>query len=110
MKLSPTKTAPKSTLENNKKNVAIKERRISEKDRYKTRTLSKGEFEGIAKGQDSGRPPKSPQNHHDDSANTSDAEGLEHKAKIVKPVVRAKSGIPIVRSKLPTSKSPYSCT
>ncbi|XP_065220907.1 adenomatous polyposis coli protein-like isoform X2 [Planococcus citri] len=105
VKLSPTKSPPRTITENGKKNAAIKERRSSEKDRFKTRTLTKGDFEEISRNHDS-KPPKSPQS--EDACNTSsDAEcNVEHgKAKIAKPVTRVKSGIPIVKSKLPTSKS-----
>lgn len=110
VKLSPSKMPLKNINNENKKNTVIKERRTTEKERFKTRTLSKGEFEEMAKGQESNKSPRSPQSPCDDSCNvSSDAEGYaeQSKAKIVKPVTRAKSGIPIVRSKLPTSKSKF---
>lgn len=110
--LSPSKGAPpKSGVENSQKSAATKPRRIvADSDRFKTRVLSKSDFEEIAKCRENGESPQSPEQAELEECGGAVSEGESYheatKAKIVKPVTRAvKSGIPVVRSKLPPARS-----
>lgn len=116
VKLSPTKPASSISLESEKKIDPNKQHRVAEKDRFKTRTLSRGDFEEIVKSQQHSSPklprknarsPKFPlKNVGADEPNPFlDSEGRQSETKIIKPAVPVKSGIPIVKSKPALSKS-----
>lgn len=108
--------------ENENEVHATEEKRSGEKDRFKTRILSKTEFEEIVKCQVTETThTASPQSalvsslHKSDSSTaTSDNDESFHEragAKIGKPPSNSKvikSGIPVVNSKLPKTKSKFS--
>lgn len=113
--MSPTTNAQKDETEQRLKPASIKQqqRRFTDTDRFKTRTLSKGDFDEFVRFQEKSKPPQSPMQNElgESGGTTSDGESYHEtaKPKIVKPVAKAvKSGIPVVRSKLPTVKSKFS--
>lgn len=108
VKISPTKLASSISSESEAKVEPNKLHRSAEKDRFKTRTLSKYDFEEIAKSQKPWSPEFSRKNASvGDSSPLSDSSGQQDGAQIVKSSGRAKSGIPIVRGKPCLPKSEY---
>lgn len=99
-KLSPTKQSYAQPSEGVKKTTPNRDRRNAEKERLKTRTQTKGDYEELSKNQENASPKLSHRNSAiDESGVQSDGE------KSSKHTARSKTAFPTIKSKLPSTKS-----
>lgn len=98
--MSPTKLAHAQPSEGVKKSTPSRDRRMVEKDRSKTRTLTKEDYEEIPKKEENASPKLFRRTTAvDESGAQSDGE------KDSKQTGRSKIAVPSVKSKLPSTKS-----